>query len=255
MVQSFSPHVFADYDQLSAAAARVVMEKMVMGIETKGKFVLGCATGSTPEGLYKHLISLLAKQDLDLSRLYTVNLDEYFPIKRSDPQSYYHFMLTHLWQPLAAVNSSFDYQSQTFVPNGEATDADTECRAYEEKIKAMGGVDIQIVGIGVNGHIGFNEPGSPADSRTRTVTLESSTVEANSRFFGSIDQVPKQALTMGIGTILEAKEILVLASGKAKAPILKALWVLEEPTVAIPASWLLSHPQVSFFIDREAQTE
>jgi len=254
MMHPFCPQVFPDYEQLSAAAAQVIVDKMITKLSGNGTFVLGCATGATPEGLYRHLITLLRKQQLDLSRLYTFNLDEYSPIKRSDPQSYYQFMRQHLWEPVHEVNPSFDYQTQVFLPSGEATNTEAECQAYEEKIRRVGGIDIQILGIGINGHIGFNEPGSPRDSRTRMVDLTPSTREVNSRFFGSLEHVPTHALTMGIASILAAKEILVLASGNAKAPIIQALHVLEEPTEDIPASWLLTHPEVSFYIDTAAAT-
>ena len=167
---------------------------------------LGLATGSTPIGMYKNLVDM----NLDFSEVTTFNLDEYYPILRSNPQSYHYFMTEHLYK---WVNLKKDH---IFIPNGETKDPAQECIDYEKAIAEHGGLDLQILGIGQNGHIGFNEPSATLNSYTHITDLTQNTIEANSRFFNSIDEVPTKALTMGIATIMRANRILLLASGKGK---------------------------------------
>ncbi len=248
-----SHHVYATYDTLCDAVATYIYTNIRHGLQKTGTFVLGCATGSTPEGVYERLVQTISKDKPDLSGLSTVNLDEYFPIQRTDPQSYYQFMMKRLWEPLADLSLGFVPDRQADIPRGDAPDPVAECARYEARIRALGGVDLQLLGIGVNGHVGFNEPGSPTDSRTRLVDLTESTIRANSRFYqGDKTKVPRQAITMGIGTILDARELLILASGKNKAPILDKLAALPHAIPDIPASALVGHPHISFFLDQDA---
>lgn len=253
MVASPIPTIFFGYAELRAAAAELINQRFSDTLLQKKSFVLGCATGSTPEGVYTDLVKILQTQPLDETRLSTVNLDEYYPIQRTNPHSYHNWMLRTLWKPLATIDARFDYHDQAIIPMGEAPDPQREAKRYEQKIRAWGGVDLQILGIGENGHIAFNEPGSAKDSRTRLVTLTDSTRQANAKFFGGdVSAVPKQAITMGIATILEAKEILVMVSGKQKADIMKKIFSSQEPTPDIPATFLMTHPRVQWYLDAAA---
>ncbi|AYK07878.1 glucosamine-6-phosphate deaminase [Brevibacillus laterosporus] len=233
--------VFEDYDTLSRYAADIFLKQ----IKKKSDSVLGLATGGTPEGFYRHLITSYKDQKLDFSRLRTFNLDEYYPIKREHPQSYWTFMHDHLF---AYVNIP---TSNIHLPNGETINVDAECNRYEEEIGANGGVDIQILGIGENGHIGFNEPGASFDSRTRMVELTKNTIQANSRYFDSEEDVPRHAITMGIASIMQSKKIVILAAGVKKAEAV-AKAIQGEITEAMPASILQKHPDVIFLLDKEA---
>lgn len=253
MVDSTHIHVSPDYDSMSREAARYIFSKIEPKLSVGDQFVLGMATGNTPIKMYDELLALFRGTNLDFSEFYTVNLDEYFPIKKSDPQSYMTYMSEKFWIPLHQISSSFDLAKQGILPNGEAADGTAECVSYEDRIKQLGGIDLQILGIGTNGHIGFNEPGSPSDSRTRVVQLAESTIKDNSpNFGGDVNAVPKEAITMGIATILEAREIVVLASGSSKAPIIQELKRITSPTEANPASYLLNNPNVSYFLDNAA---
>ncbi len=210
-------------DQAANIVAHVVSEKP--------NAVLGLATGSTPTGLYQRLVA----RNVDLSRVTTFNLDEYVGLDPSHPQSYHYFMWHHLFAP-AGMRSE-----QVHFPGPH----------YEQCIAQAGGIDLQILGIGTNGHIAFNEPGSPLDSRTRTVSLSAQTIRDNARFFNHIDEVPGSAVTMGIATILDARKILLLATGKGKAPAVNA--ALKGPvTPQLPASALQNHPDVSVLLDYDA---
>jgi glucosamine-6-phosphate deaminase len=255
MIAPFSREMFPDADTLSREVAERIAGKIREAATAGRPFVLGCATGTTPLGTYAYLIRFLADTPLDLSRFSTVNLDEYFPIARGDAQSYHTFMQTHVWGPLHAVQPSFDYRRHGYIPDGEAEDPEQEADRYEGLISRLGGVDLQILGIGTNGHIGFNEPGSPGDSATRVVKLAETTRRDNSvHFGGDIAKVPKRAITMGIRTILRAKEIYVLATGAPKAGIVEALVNSETPSPGIPASYLKKHHAVTIFLDRAAAT-
>lgn len=227
--------------------ARIAALEIAALIHQKPGAVLGLATGSTPVKTYAELVRM-NREGLSFSRLTTFNLDEYWGLDGGHPQSYRHFM-----------NHTFfdgtDIQLwNTHVPNGMAVDAGLECEAFEARIRACGGVDLWLLGIGRNGHIAFNEPGSAPDSRTRLVDLTESTIAANSRFFERVDDVPKQALTAGIATICEARRILLLATGTDKAGAI-ARAVQGAPHPSCPASFLQTHSDCTFILDREAASE
>lgn len=244
---SIHKRTFTDYDSLSREVAKELAKKIRRGIDLNKRFVLGCATGATPVKMYQYLVDFLQQEPFDLSQFYTVNLDEYYPIKKSHPNSYFQYMRHHLWDALHSVNHTFDYHRQGFIPNGETDEPVEECLLFEEAIDKLGGVDVQILGIGLNGHIGFNEPGSSPDSRTRLITLEESTRQSNALHFeGKISRVPRQALTMGISTILEAKEIMVLANGPKKMAVIEKIFDSPHPDSAVPASYLHRHHHVSY---------
>ena len=230
-----------DYQDMSKKAAIVIASQVSM----KPNCVLGLATGSTPIGTYKNLVAAYNNGDLDFSEVSTVNLDEYRGIDRENDQSYYYFMNDNLFNH---VNID---KANTHVPNGMETDSDKACTDYEAIVKSYGGADLQLLGLGHNGHIGFNEPADEFPKDTHCVDLQESTIEANKRFFASIDDVPKQAYTMGIGTIMSAKKILLIASGKDKAEIIKkAFFGPVKPQV--PASILQLHSDVTVIIDEDA---
>ena len=230
-----------DYKDMSRKAANIISAQVIM----KPNCVLGLATGSTPIGTYAQLVEWYNKGDLDFSEVTTVNLDEYKGLPRTNDQSYYYFMHQHLFD---RVNID---PERTNVPNGMEPDAEKECGRYEELIRSLGGVDLQLLGLGHNGHIGFNEPGEAFEKETHCVELTESTIEANKRFFASADDVPKQAYTMGIKNIMQAKKILVVVSGEDKAAILKE--VLYGPiTPEVPASILQLHNDVTIVADAAA---
>ena len=223
-----------NYDEMSKAAANIIGAQII----TKPNCVLGLATGSTPIGTYKNLVAAYNNGDLDFSDVSTVNLDEYRGIDHENDQSYYYFMNDNLFNH---VNID---KSRTHVPNGMEPDSEKACVDYEAIVKSYGGVDLQLLGLGHNGHIGFNEPADEFPKLTHCVDLQESTIEANKRFFASIDDVPKQAYTMGIGTIMAAKKILLIASGKDKAEIIKKAF-LGPIKPEVPASILQLHPDVT----------
>lgn len=230
-----------DYADMSRKAANIISAQVIM----KPDCVLGLATGSTPIGLYQQLVEWYEKGDLDFSEVRTVNLDEYKGLSRENDQSYYYFMHHNLFDHvnLPAENSH--------LPNGMEPDSDKECRRYSELIRSMGGVDLQLLGIGHNGHIGFNEPGDAFDNDVHCVNLTQSTIEANKRFFASADDVPKQAYTMGIKTIMQAKKILIVASGEDKADIVRDAF-FGPITPKVPASVLQLHNDVTLVADEAA---
>lgn len=231
--------VCEDYEALSLRAAEIVAEL----VRRKPDAVLGLPTGSTPEGFYDALVAT----GVSLAGVSTFNLDEYLGLPQSHPESYYSFMKRRLYDRT-------DLKPENcHIPNGMAADPAEECRRYEEAIRAAGGLDILLLGVGHNGHIGFNEPGTPWDARTRQVRLAERTRQANARFFPSLHEVPTHALTMGIGTILEAKRILLLATGSGKAPIIREV-VEGEPRPAVPATALQQHPGVTVLLDKDAAT-
>jgi len=230
------------YGEMSRIAADIVAARLA----SKPDFVLGLATGSTPLGLYNELIERYNAGILDFSKARSFNLDEYYPISADHPQSYRRFMNDNLFN---RIN-----MSSTRVPNGEVDDPAAECAAYDEEIAAAGGIDLQVLGIGLNGHIGFNEPASAYSIGTYLVELTESTLEANSRFFGEGELQPARALTMGFGAIFSAKSILLLISGANKAPIAAKLFdgVIHTD---VPACLLLLHPDVTVILDKEAAGE
>mgnify|MGYP002780486042 CR=1 FL=1 len=233
-----------DYDAMSAEAASLVADRM----QKKPNLVLGLATGSTPLGLYRELIRLHRDEGLDFSKVTTFNLDEYVGLPPNHEQSYRRFMGDNLF---SQVNLDPRF---VFLPNGMANDIEAHCDWYEQQIGAAGGIDLQVLGIGSNGHIAFNEPGSSLGSRTRVKTLTRETREDNARFFASPDEVPRYAITMGIGTIMEARELILLATGENKADAVRA--ASEGPlTAMVPASMLQMHRKAYVILDRAAASK
>ena len=230
-----------DYKDMSRKAANIISAQVIM----KPNCVLGLATGSTPIGTYDQLVEWYNKGDLDFSEVTTVNLDEYKGLPRTNDQSYYYFMHQHLFD---RVNID---PERTNVPNGMEPDAEKECGRYEELIRSLGGVDLQLLGLGHNGHIGFNEPGEAFEKETHCVDLTESTIEENKRFFASADDVPKQAYTMGIKTIMQAKKILIVVNGENKADIVERAF-FGPVTPEVPASILQLHNDVTLVGDEAA---
>ncbi|MBR5881746.1 MAG: glucosamine-6-phosphate deaminase [Clostridia bacterium] len=230
-----------DYREMSRVAADIVADV----VKNKPNCVLGLATGSTPEGMYAELIAKYQGGELDFSAVTTVNLDEYYPITPDNEQSYRYFMNTKLFDH---VNVD---KANTHVPNGNAEDAAAEAARYEAFVRELGGADIQVLGIGRNGHIAFNEPAEALYPATHVTELTADTVEANARFFESIDQVPTLALTMGMGTILSAKKIIILANGKGKHEAVKTM-LAGMVTTTCPATFLGLHADVTLICDTAA---
>ncbi len=230
-----------DYKDMSRKAANIISAQVIM----KPNCVLGLATGSTPIGTYDQLVEWYNKGDLDFSEVTTVNLDEYKGLPRTNDQSYYYFMHQHLFD---RVNID---PERTNVPNGMEPDAEKECGRYEELIRSLGGVDLQLLGLGHNGHIGFNEPGEAFEKETHCVDLTESTIEANKRFLASADDVPKQAYSMGIKTIMQAKKILIVVNGENKADIVERAF-FGPVTPEVPASILQLHNDVTLVGDEAA---
>ena len=230
-----------DYGEMSRKAAGIISAQVIM----KPDCVLGLATGSSPEGTYEKLVEWYNQGDLDFGDVTTVNLDEYRGLPQENDQSYYCFLHSHLFD---YVNINPD---RTFLPDGMNEDPDAECARYEEVIRATGGVDLQLLGLGRNGHIGFNEPGECFEKGTHCVDLHPSTIEANKRFFASADDVPKQAYSMGIQTIMNAKKILVVVSGEDKAEAVKNCF-FGPVTPKVPGSILQMHPDVTVVADEAA---
>ena len=230
-----------DYKDMSRKEANIISAQVIM----KPNCVLGLATGSTPIGTYDQLVEWYNKGDLDFSEVTTVNLDEYKGLPRTNDQSYYYFMHQHLFD---RVNID---PERTNVPNGMEPDAEKECGRYEELIRSLSGVDLQLLGLGHNGHIGFNEPGEAFEKETHCVDLTESTIEANKRFFASADDVPKQAYTMGIKTIMQAKKILIVVNGENKADIVERAF-FGPVTPEVPASILQLHNDVTLVGDEAA---
>lgn len=222
------------YEELSKKAADIIAAQIIL----KNDCVLGLATGSSPVGTYKNLIKKVENGEISFKNVTSVNLDEYVGLDGGHDQSYRYFMNDNLFDHV-----DID-KSKTYVPNGCAEDLDTEGEAYDELIKSLGGIDLQLLGIGLDGHIGFNEPDDFFTAATHSVTLDPSTIEANSRFFASKDDVPKSAITMGMMSIMQAKRILMVANGKAKLDIIKK--AMEGPVdPKVPASILQLHPDVT----------
>lgn len=230
-----------DYSDMSRKAANIISAQIIM----KPSCVLGLATGSTPIGTYAQLVEWYKKGDLDFSEVTTVNLDEYKGLDRNNDQSYYYFMNDNLF---SKVNIDL---ARTFLPDGTEPDSDKACADYNKIIADVGGVDLQLLGLGHNGHIGFNEPGMAFEAETHCVNLTESTMKANQRFFASMEDVPKQAYTMGIKTIMQAKKILVVVSGEDKAAIVKEAF-FGPITPAVQASVLQLHNDVTIVADEAA---
>ena len=237
-------YVKDDYTKMSKYAAYLLASQ----IRLRPQSVIGLATGGTPEGMYKELVRMYQEEDLDFSEITKFNLDEYYPISRDNTQSYYYYMMEHLFNH---VNVKAD---RIHIPNGMGKNVEENCKNYEKMIRDAGGVDLQILGIGSNGHIGFNEPDNKFEVYTHLVHLDEETIKANSRYFDSIDEVPRNAISMGIKTIMLAKKIVLLASGKNKAKIIKET-ITGGITPDVPASILQLHPDVTFILDQEAASE
>ena len=230
-----------DYQEFSKKAASILAAQVTL----KPDSVLGLATGSTPIGTYDELVARYERGEIDFSQITTVNLDEYRGLDKDDEQSYSYFMNKHLFN---RINVD---KKRTHLPDGMAIDPEKECERYEKLIEEIGGIDLQVMGIGNNGHIAFCEPSTIFEKKTICIDLAEATIEANKRFFDSADDVPRQAYSMGIGTIMKGKKLMMLVYGEGKADILaKAL--LGEITPEVPASVLQLHPDVIIVGDEGA---
>ncbi len=231
----------ADYKAMSRQAANLISAQVIM----KPDCVLGLATGSTPVGIYAQLTEWAAKKDLSFSRVSTVNLDEYRGLSAAHEQSYRYFMKTHLFD-LVDVG-----KERTFIPDGMCADPAAECARYDALIDALGGIDLQLLGLGRNGHIGFNEPGEAFILNTHLVDLTENTIEANRRFFTNGEDVPRQAITMGVRHIMQAKKVVVAVNGEEKAEAVARAFA-GPVTPRVPASILQIHPDVVLVADAAA---
>ena len=231
----------ADYQSMSRRAANIISAHVIL----KPNCVLGLATGSTPIGAYKQLIEWYKKGDLSFAETKSANLDEYMGLSPHHEQSYRYFMQTNFFDHIDIKREN------TNVPDGLAPDLAAECARYNQVIRDLGGIDLQLLGLGHNGHIGFNEPGHAFELETHVVDLTQSTIEANKRFFASEAEVPRQALTMGIKNIMQAKKILVVVSGEDKADIVRTAFA-GPVTPEVPASILQMHPDVTLVADTAA---
>lgn len=230
-----------DYNAMSSMAANYIAAQVTL----KPNCVLGLATGSSPVGTYQELVRRYQAGDLDFSKVTSINLDEYKGLSPENDQSYRYFMNTNLFDHI-----NID-KTRTYVPNGLEDNAEKACADYDAVIEHCGGIDLQLLGLGNNGHIGFNEPDTFFAKKTHCVDLTKSTIEANARFFDSMDKVPKQAYTMGIQSIMMAKKILVIVSGEGKAQIVKEAFT-GPITSQVPASILQMHPDVTLIADKDA---
>ena len=232
--------VTKNYEEMSVEAGKILAQT----IKNKPDCVLGLATGSTPVGAYDYLADLFNKNELSFSKVSSINLDEYYPLSAEDSQSYRYFMNENLFDRV-----DID-KSKTFVPNGTAKDVAAACEEYDKRIDEMG-IDVQVLGIGRNGHIGFNEPNQELHRGTHLTPLTDDTINANARFFASEQEVPKHAITMGMGSVFKARKIILLASGKSKAEAIKQV-VTGGITTSCPASLLCLHPDVTVICDEDA---
>lgn len=230
-----------DYQDMSRKAANIISAQVIM----KPNCVLGLATGGTPVGTYAQLVDWYNKGDLDFSEVTTVNLDEYRGLPKEHPQSYWYFMNENLF---SKVNID---PAKTNLPDGTNLDTAAECARYNGIIHKLGGIDLQLLGIGPNGHIGFNEPGTPWDAVTHIVPLTDATRQANKRFFNSIDEVPEKAVSMGIKTVMQSRRIILMAFGKNKAQAVKGM-IEGRIDNSVPASILQLHPDCTVYIDDDA---
>ena len=231
--------IVENYEEISKLAAINIKDV----IDKNPNAILGLATGSTPLGTYKELIKMNKENEIDFSKVTTVNLDEYIGLCEKDTQSYRYFMNENLF------NNINIKKENTFIPNGLAKDIQEETNNYDKKIDELGGIDIQILGIGTNGHIAFNEPSDFLISGTHLTNLTQSTINANSRFFNSINEVPKTAITMGLGQIMKSKKILLLAHGENKVEVIKEV-LSGKITTKNPATMLQMHTDVTVIIDK-----
>lgn len=233
-----------NYDEMSHMAAEMLATQIIF----KKDSILGLATGDTPLGMYKELIKMYKEGKIDFSGIKTFNLDEYYGLSSTNPQSYHYYMMNNLFNHINVKKENIN------IPDGTASDVQKECTDYEKRIAASGGVDIQVVGIGVNGHIGFNEPAADFKAETHLVKLNEKTIQSNSRFFNSEDEVPKYAISMGIKTIMQSKNIILLADGISKADAI-AKSVKGKIIPSVPASVLQLHNNVTVIIDKAAASK
>jgi len=234
--------ILADnYEEMSNKAAAIVRSQVIL----KPDCVLGLATGDTPLGMYKELIKLYENKEVDFSDVTTFNLDEYCKLNRENAQSYYYYMNHNFFKYINVKKKN------THIPNGIAKDIDEECRNYERQIIKKGGIDLQVLGIGANGHIGFNEPDINFEAETHLVKLDEMTIEANSRFFSSKDEVPTTAISMGIKTIMQSRMLILLANGEAKADAIYKT-VKGKICPKVPASIIQLHPNATLIIEKNA---
>ncbi|HET6761562.1 MAG TPA: glucosamine-6-phosphate deaminase, partial [Gemmatimonadaceae bacterium] len=244
------PVVIVEYDEIARTIARRIAEIIRERRAAGGHAVLGLATGSTPIGIYRELIKMHREEGLDFSDVVTFNLDEYYPMRPDSIHSYHRFMRENLFNHINVKPGNIH------IPHGDVPrdDVEDECEAYEEAIRKAGGIDLQILGIGKTGHIGFNEPGSGADSRTRRISLDTMTRrDAAGDFFGE-DNVPTEAITMGVATIMEAREIALVATGEHKSAIIKRA-VEGEPDPDVAATYLQQHSNAVFYVDFASAAE
>ena len=231
-----------DYQDMSKIAAEYIIQKVIQTPKIK----LGLATGGTPMGIYANLIADHQKNGTSYREVTSFNLDEYVGLSGDNPNSYRYYMDDHLFNHIDIQKNN------TFVPRGTVEDVIKECDAYEKLVAQHNGIDLQVLGIGANGHIGFNEPGTPFDTETHVVQLTASTRQANARYFNSLEEVPTKALTMGIATIMKSREILLLVSGEQKKDALKRLLTEDTIDERFPASVLKNHPYVTIIADKAA---
>lgn len=233
--------VVKNYEEISKKAASIISSQVIV----KPNSVLGLATGDTPLGMYNELIKKYKENEVDFSKVKTFNLDEYYGLERDNIQSYYFYMVNNFFKFINIDNNNIN------IPNGTSNDIEEDCLNYERKIKEAGGIDIQVLGIGVNGHIGFNEPDVNFEAQTHLVNLDDKTIKSNARFFNSIDEVPKKAISMGIKTILQSKKIILLASGESKADAVYNT-VKGKISPKVPSSILQLHQNVTIILDESA---
>lgn len=236
--------VVENYEEMSKKAAVMVASQVIL----KPDSVLGLSTGDTPIGMYKEIINIYKNQKMDFSKVKTFNLDEYYRLNRENPQSYYYYMMNNLFNHVNIDKKNIN------IPNGMADNIEVECKEYERKINKAGGIDLQILGIGVNGHIGFNEPNISFEPETHLVHLNEKTIESNSRFFSSKEEIPTKAISMGIKSIIHSKKIILLACGSAKSDAISKA-INGKITPNLPASILQLHRDVIVIIDKEAASK
>ena len=230
-----------DYQAMSKKAALLLASQVTL----KPNSVLGLATGSTPLGMYQELVNMYQHGEIDFSEVISFNLDEYYRLPHDNSQSYHYYMEHNFFKHVNIKARNI------FIPDGMVDDVNKECGDYEEEIRRSGGIDLQVLGIGSNGHIGFNEPGEKLNVTTEIVNLTEETIAANSRFFDSADMVPKRAISVGMATILKANRIILLASGESKAEAIKNT-VNGYVSTQTPSSLLQTHPEVNLIIDEAA---
>ncbi|MFD3158052.1 glucosamine-6-phosphate deaminase [Haloimpatiens sp. FM7330] len=236
--------VVDNYEEMSKKAASIMASQIIL----KPESILGLATGSTPLGMYKELIKMYNDGEVDFSQVRTFNLDEYYGIRRDNEQSYYYYMDNNFFKYINVKEDNIN------IPNGTAEDVEQECINYDKRIKESGGIDIQVLGIGVNGHIGFNEPDVNFEAQTHLVKLDKKTIESNARFFNSIEEVPVKAVSMGMKTIMNSKKIILLANGINKADAIEKT-MKGKISPEVPASILQLHNDVTIIVDKAAASK